>query len=59
MCLPPKNRDTKEYFNLMKDLVNKINLNELSMGMSGDYLEAIKYGSTFVRIGSNIFGNRY
>ena len=58
MCLPPKNNDTKEYFLKMKNLANKINVKELSMGMSNDYLEAAKYGSTFLRIGSKIFGNR-
>tara|TARA_B100000767_G_scaffold242766_1_gene240017 strand:- start:727 stop:1380 length:654 start_codon:yes stop_codon:yes gene_type:complete len=58
MCLPPKNNDTKEYFLKMKNLANKINVKELSMGMSNDYLEAAKYGATFLRIGSKIFGNR-
>jgi len=42
----------------MKDLAKKHNLKELSMGMSNDYLEAVKHGATFVRIGSAIFGNR-
>ena len=43
----------------MVELKKTINVEDLSMGMSGDYLEAIKYGSTFVRIGSKIFGQRY
>ncbi len=42
----------------MKDLNQKINLNEISMGMSGDYLNAIEFRSTYLRIGSNIFGQR-
>ena len=57
MCIPPKN-DCEFYFNEMQHLNNKLNLNELSMGMSADYLTSIKYGSTFVRIGSKIFGDR-
>ena len=58
MCLPPKDDDTKEYFVKMKNLAQKINVKELSMGMSKDYLEALKYGATYIRIGSKIFGNR-
>ncbi len=58
MCLPPNNSDSSDYFLKMKDLANKHNLKELSMGMSNDYLEAVKHGATFVRIGSAIFGNR-
>ena len=59
MCIPPYNRDSSKYFLKMKELNKKIGLKELSMGMSADYLNAIKYGSTFVRIGSDIFGQRY
>ena len=58
MCLPPKDDDTKEYFIKMKNLAQKINVKELSMGMSKDYLEASKHGATYIRIGSKIFGNR-
>jgi len=58
MCLPPKDDDTKKYFVKMKNLAQKINVKELSMGMSKDYLEASKYGATYIRIGSKIFGNR-
>ena len=58
MCLPPKDDDTKEYFVKMKNLAQKINVKELSMGMSKDYLEASKQGATYIRIGSKIFGNR-
>ena len=59
MCIPPFNKDSTEYFEKMQELNKKIGLQNLSMGMSADYLNAIKYGSTFVRIGSDIFGQRY
>ena len=59
MCIPPFNQDSTKYFLKMQELNKKIGLKELSMGMSADYLNAIKYGSTFVRIGSDIFGQRY
>ena len=58
MCIPPFNEDTKKYFEEMKELNEKLKLNELSMGMSSDYLEAIENNATFVRIGSSIFGQR-
>jgi pyridoxal phosphate enzyme (YggS family) len=58
MCLPPKNNVSLEYFIEMNKLRSKIGVKELSMGMSNDYMEASKQGSTFVRIGSNIFGER-
>ena len=58
MCIPPFDQDSTEYFIKMRELNNKIGLNDLSMGMSADYLNAIKHGSTFVRIGSDIFGQR-
>lgn len=57
MCIPP-NEDSSIYFSRMKNLSKKIKLAELSMGMSNDYLEACTYSSTFLRIGSKIFGNR-
>ena len=58
MCLPPSNKNPSKYFKLMEDLISEYNLNDLSMGMSGDYLEAIRYKSTYLRIGSSIFGSR-
>ena len=58
MCIPPINEDSTEYFVRMQELNKKVGLKELSMGMSADYLKAIKYGSTFLRIGSDIFGQR-
>ena len=58
MCLPPENQDSKKYFIEMELFAKKYNLNDLSMGMSSDYLDAIECSSTFVRIGSDIFGKR-
>ena len=57
MCLPPSN-NTSIYFSKIKDLNDKLNFLELSMGMSNDYLKACEYKSTFLRIGSKIFGAR-
>ena len=58
MCLPPQNKNPSDYFLLLKKLVKDLGIFELSMGMSNDYEEAIKCGSTYIRVGSNIFGNR-
>ena len=58
MCIPPFNEDSTKYFIRMRELSTKIGLNELSMGMSSDYLNAIENGSSFIRVGSNIFGQR-
>jgi len=58
MCLPPFSLDSKKYFLGLNAAAKKINLHELSMGMSNDYNTAVECGSTFVRIGSNIFGSR-
>jgi uncharacterized pyridoxal phosphate-containing UPF0001 family protein len=59
MCLPPINEDSEKYFKELKQLALANNLKELSMGMSNDYLSAIKNGSTFVRIGSAIFEEKF
>ena len=58
MCLPPFNEDPKQYFVKLKEIGQKHNLSSLSMGMSGDYEEAIKCGATHIRIGTQIFGPR-
>ena len=58
MCLPPVNDDTEKYFLRMNFLNKKLNFKELSMGMSSDYLEAIKHNATYLRIGTNVFGKR-
>ena len=59
MCIPPLDDDPSKFFKEMKELNQKYGFNELSMGMSSDYLKAIEYEASFVRIGSNIFGLRY
>ena len=59
MCIPPVNSDPEGYFVEMKKLNKDLGLAELSMGMSSDYLIAAKNFSTYVRIGSSIFGQRY
>ena len=59
MCIPPLDGDTNFYFNKMLELKKKHSLNELSMGMSSDYLEAIDFEASYIRIGSSIFGKRY
>ena len=58
MCIPPLNEDPEKSFMRMNYLNSKMNFKDLSMGMSSDYLTAIDYKSTFLRIGSNIFGER-
>jgi len=58
MCIPPIDEDSEKSFLRMNYLKKKFNFEELSMGMSSDYLDAIKYNSTFLRIGSSIFGPR-
>ena len=58
MCIPPFNQDSSKYFSKMKELNYKLNLREISMGMSSDYLKALEYKSTYLRIGSSIFGQR-
>ena len=58
MCLPPNDNKSEIYFSEMKILNQELGLSEISMGMSDDYLIALKYHSTFLRIGSKIFGQR-
>jgi len=58
MCIPPLNLDPEIYFEEMNKLNKNFGLKELSMGMSSDFLIAIKHSSTFIRVGSNIFGKR-
>ena len=58
MCIPPANIDPESYFKEMNRLNKELGFTELSMGMSSDYLMATKYLSTYVRIGSQIFGQR-
>ena len=58
MCIPPKDQEVQSYFRELADLNKSLGLKDLSMGMSSDYLEAIDFGATFIRIGSKIFGDR-
>ena len=58
MCIPPNDDNTEKYFFEMNEMNKELNFKELSMGMSGDYLEAIKNNATYIRVGSKIFGNR-
>jgi len=58
MCIPPNNGNAEKFFFEMSKVNQKLNFKELSMGMSGDYLEAIKNRATYVRVGSKIFGSR-
>ena len=58
MCIPPDNKDPKPFFKDLFNLNKKVNLTEISMGMTNDYLNALEYRSTYLRIGTGIFGKR-
>ena len=58
MCIPPLDEEPAMHFALLKKIADRNNLSELSMGMSNDFKEAVKFGATSVRVGSAIFGNR-
>ena len=58
MCLPPQNENPQKFFQKLKECSDKFGLTDLSMGMSNDYDVACKFGSTFLRIGTKIFGER-
>ena len=58
MVIPPIEQKPDKYFKSLNELNKSLSLENISMGMSADYIEAIKYGSTFVRVGSSIFGSR-
>ena len=58
MCIPPVGLDPVSFFKELKILNDNLNLSELSMGMSSDYVEAIEQHATYLRIGSEIFGKR-
>ena len=58
MCIPPNNENTEKYFSEMNKINQELKLKDLSMGMSGDYLDAVEKNATYVRIGSKIFGIR-
>jgi uncharacterized pyridoxal phosphate-containing UPF0001 family protein len=59
MCIPPVDINPEKYFKEMSMLNQSSGFTELSMGMSSDYLMAVKHLSTYVRIGSSIFGQRF
>ena len=59
MCIPPNNIDSLKYFKEMNLLNKELGFTELSMGMSSDYLKASENFSTYLRIGSSIFGKRF
>ena len=58
MAIPPNNNETEKYFKRISEMNRQFNFEHLSIGMSNNYLLAINYGASFVRIGSAIFGNR-
>ena len=59
MCIPPNDQNPENYFSEMSRINHDLNFKELSMGMSGDYLDAVKNNATYLRIGSKIFGTRF
>jgi uncharacterized pyridoxal phosphate-containing UPF0001 family protein len=58
MCIPPLNEDPNSYFSKLRELVQSNVLLDLSMGMTHDYVDAIRHGATYIRIGTGIFGER-
>ena len=58
MCLPPFDEDPIPFFKKMQNLSTSLNLKEISMGMSNDYMDALRFKATYIRVGSKIFGNR-
>ena len=59
MCIPPINDPPEEHFSVLEKRAKKQNLSNLSMGMSDDYIEAIKHNATYIRIGTSLFGKRH
>jgi len=58
MCIPPFDEDATEHFNLLKEIADRNQIDGISMGMSGDYEQAIQHGATNVRVGTGVFGKR-
>ena len=58
MCIPPINEDPKKHFQLISGLSNDLGLGETSMGMSSDYLDALKFNPQYIRLGTVLFGKR-
>ena len=59
MCLPPINEPVDKYFSLIKNKNDEFKFKDLSLGMSNDYIEALNYKTSFIRIGTKIFGERF
>ena len=59
MCLPPLNESVDKYFSLIKNKNDEFKFKDLSLGMSNDYIEALNYKTSFIRIGTKIFGERF
>jgi len=58
MAIPPQDENTEKYFKILSDLNSSLGLTELSIGMSSDYIQAINYKASYLRLGSAIFGDR-
>ncbi|SVB65538.1 uncharacterized protein METZ01_LOCUS218392, partial [marine metagenome] len=58
MCIPPIAEDPKRHFTLLQKIARENNINQLSMGMSSDYEEAIMLNATYIRLGTILFGER-
>ena len=58
MCLPPFDEDPTPFFSKMQNLSENLNLKDIRMGMSNDYMDALRFKATYIRVGSKIFGNR-
>ena len=58
MCIPPINQKPTDHFELLRNLANENNLKELSIGMSSDYVDALNYNPSYIRIGTALFGKR-
>lgn len=58
MCIPPINEDPKKHFEIIKNLSADLGIKELSIGMSSDYLDALEFDPTYIRLGTVLFGTR-
>ena len=58
MVIPPNDNKSEKYFKYLNELNKSLAMQDLSMGMSADYIEAVKHGATYIRVGSSIFGER-
>ena len=58
MCIPPVNEDPKKHFQILFDIKERLGLVDLSIGMSGDYIEALKFNPTYIRLGTILFGKK-